>query len=281
MIIDVHTHIFPPEVIANRDAYLAADPTFATLYASPRARLATAEDLLASMDAAAIDVSVALGFAWRDPATCRLHNDYLLESAVRGNGRIVPFCSLPLAAGPDAIEAEARRCAEAGARGFGELRPGNLSFGIEGPGGALLAGLASSFNAVLLFHASEPVGHSYPGKDGLPIDELYAFIQTHPDTKVIGAHWGGGLPFYALMPEVRLTLKDTHFDTAGTSLLYAPDIYETAVRLVGAESILFGSDFPLLSQARSRARIGDSGLDAADVAQVLGENARRLLNLDD
>ena len=37
---------------------------------------------------------------------------------------------------------------------------------------------------------------------------------------IIAAHWGGGLPFYALMPEVRDALQNVWFDTAAGHLLY-------------------------------------------------------------
>jgi hypothetical protein len=97
---------------------------------------------------------------------------------------------------------------------------------------------------------------------------------------MIAAHWGGGLPFYALMPEVKVALQNASFDTAGTSLLYTPDVYERITSLVGAGSIVFGSDFPLLSQARSRARIERSGLDAEALDLIMGENARKLLDLE-
>ena len=91
MIIDFHTHIFPPDVRDKRDEYVARDPTFAEMYANPKAKIATAEDLLASMDEAGVDVSVALGFAWREHELCVRHNDYLLEAAAKSGGRIVPF----------------------------------------------------------------------------------------------------------------------------------------------------------------------------------------------
>jgi len=45
VIVDFHTHVFPPEVIASRERYLAADATFRELYSDPKAKLATAEDL--------------------------------------------------------------------------------------------------------------------------------------------------------------------------------------------------------------------------------------------
>ncbi len=85
MIVDSHTHIFPPEVIEQRERYLGQDATFRTLYESPKAKLATADDLLRSMDESGIDVSVAAGFAWRDAETCRLHNDYLMGAAAGSN----------------------------------------------------------------------------------------------------------------------------------------------------------------------------------------------------
>ena len=131
VIVDFHTHIFPPAVLAEREHYVALDATFAELYSNPKARLAGGDDLLASMDAAAIDVSVALGFAWHDEALCRAHNDYLLDAAAKSHGRIVPFCTLPLAAGPAATAAEAKRCSAAGAAGFGELRLESLLVSLD------------------------------------------------------------------------------------------------------------------------------------------------------
>ena len=102
----------------------------------------------------------------------------------------------------------------------------------------------------LLTHASEPVGHDYPGKGSVTPDVLYRFIRAFPDLSVVCAHWGGGLPFYALMPEVKQALGNVFFDTAASPFLYHPDIYNHAIELIGAERVLFGSDFPLLPQAR-------------------------------
>jgi predicted TIM-barrel fold metal-dependent hydrolase len=280
VIVDAHTHVFPPQIIANRDAFLASDPTFAEMYGSSRAKLATADDLIESMDAAGVDVSVTLGFAWRDPAVCRLHNDYLLEAAAASSGRLISFCALPLGAGARAVTEEMTHCVAAGARGFGELRPESQGGDLSSDVGDALAELALAHGSILLFHVSEPVGHTYAGKRGLRLEAFYEFVLSHPGVKTIGAHWGGGLPFYALMPEVKLALADTWLDTAGSSLLYQPHIYEKGAGLVGAGKVLFGSDFPLLSQVRSRSRIEESGLDAEAQALILGENACRLFRLE-
>ncbi|GAH31366.1 unnamed protein product, partial [marine sediment metagenome] len=60
MIIDFHTHIFPPRVRERRDEYIKRDPCFSLLYSQPEARLVTAEELIDSMDEAQVDLSVAL-----------------------------------------------------------------------------------------------------------------------------------------------------------------------------------------------------------------------------
>jgi predicted TIM-barrel fold metal-dependent hydrolase len=102
MIVDFHAHIFPPEVCRHREEYLRRDPTFRELYSDPKAALATADDLLASMDEAGIGKSVIVNFVWRDSALCRLANDYILDSAAASGGRLLPFCIVHPAAGDEA-----------------------------------------------------------------------------------------------------------------------------------------------------------------------------------
>ena len=281
MIVDSHTHIFPPHMRRQREEYLRRDPAFAEMYTSPRALLASAEELLASMDEAQVDKSVVLGFAWSELEPCVQHNDYLLEAAAKSGGRLIPFCTVQPRAGNDAFR-EMERCARAGARGLGELRPESQGYRLdEGAAAEVLAEAALRHGLVLLFHVSEPVGHAYPGKEALTVASFYRFVAGHRGHAVVGAHWGGGLPFYALMPEVRQALADAYFDTAATPLLYGPAVYRLASDLAGAEHILFGSDFPLIDQERQRRAI-EEAFPADDPARalVLGENARRLLRLE-
>ncbi len=279
MVVDCHTHIFPPQVRERREEYLRRDPTFAEMYSKADARLATAEELLASMDEAEVETSIVLGFAWSEHELCVEHNDYLLEAAAGSGGRLIPFCTLQPRAGEAALE-EAGRCADGGARGLGELRPESQGYRLdESNAGALLADIGGRHGFVLLFHVSEPVGHSYPGKAGLSLQSFYRFADCHPDLTLVGSHWGGGLPFYALMPEVREVLTRVYVDTAATPYLYDARVYRLGC-LIGPERILFGSDFPLLSQRRQRQAIEESlADDNAAQRLVLGENARRMLEL--
>lgn len=51
MILDAHTHIFPPEICKARERFLDGEPNFRLLYEDPRSKLVGAEDLVAALDA--------------------------------------------------------------------------------------------------------------------------------------------------------------------------------------------------------------------------------------
>jgi len=108
---------------------------------------------------------------------------------------------------------------------------------------------------------------------------LYPFISRYPDLTIVCAHWGGGLPFYALMPEVKEVLKNVYFDTAASPFLYKPEVYQQVSQLVGADRILFGSDYPLLAQSRIVQEISTADLTGEAKELILSGNARRLLGI--
>lgn len=278
MIIDFHTHIFSDEMRANRSDYAERDPWFATLYEDPRRRLASAEDVVASMASAGVDRTVVFGFPWRDGALCKEHNDYLIESISKFPEQLIGFaCVQPLDA-HDARELE--RCLTAGLMGLGELGPDGQRFDIDSKR-LLEASVAvlQRYDRPLLVHSSEPLGHDYPGKGETYPWKLLKLAQNFPDLKIVLAHWGGGLLFYEFMPEVRDALRNVYYDTAASTYLYSFDIFPAAARMIGPHRILWGSDYPLLSQAKFLTRVRDSGLPPDELAAVLGGNAARLLSL--
>ncbi len=277
VIIDAHTHLFPPEIRAHRAEYCARDPWFAELYSSPRARMATAEELVASMDAAGIDASIACPFGWSDPGLIEACNAYLLDAMRRYPGRIIGLAGIQPTAGPRAI-AELERCARAGMPGCGELMPHGQGYRLSDL--ALLAPLmevARAHDLFILTHASEPVGHLYHGKGNVAPGDLEIFLRAFPDIRVVAAHWGGGFPFYELMPEVQLAAVNLWYDSAASPYLYRNEIFPIAARLVGARKILFASDYPLIAQERMLAYTRSAGLTDEELTLVLGENARVLL----
>ena len=279
MIIDSHTHIFSPEVIRNRERYLRADEGFAALYSRPAARLATADELVDSMDRDGLDVSVACSFGWGSQELCKEANDYILESVDRYPKRLAGLITLRPEAGDTAVY-ELERCVKGGIRGIGEMRPPAVS--LDTAFDSLwtpIARLLIEHGLVCLFHTSEPVGHPYPGKGDLTPQALYPFIKRYPGLKIILAHWGGGLPFYALMPEVKNALANTWFDTAASPFLYEPAIYRQAIDIIGAEHILFGSDYPLMPQNRAISDVQSLHISPEDGDRILGLNAEKLLEI--
>ena len=87
---------------------------------------------------------------------------------------------------------------------------------------------------MILLHADEPVGHEYPGKGQLGLQQVYRLITAHPALKLVLAHWGGGFPFYELMPEVRKAAANVYYDTAASPLLYDTSVYRWVVGMAGA-----------------------------------------------
>jgi predicted TIM-barrel fold metal-dependent hydrolase len=281
VIIDFHTHIFPAWLRERRDEYSKRDPCFSSLYSHPQARMATAEEVIASMDEAGIDLSIVLNIGWVSHELCVKTNDYILDSVSRYPTRFVGFCAIQPTAG-DAAIAELERCAKAGAKGTGELRSDVQGFDLADETTMKpLVDVALKHDLIFLTHSSEPVGHEYSGKGSITPDILYSFVTAFPNLKLVCAHWGGGLPFYALMPEVAKALANVFFDTAATVFLYKPEIFEQVSQIIGSDKILFGTDYPLMHQNRVIAQIQSSQLPEEDKARILGANAQKLLCLDE
>jgi len=278
MVIDFHTHIFPPKIRDNREQYVRRDPVFAELYADPKAKLATAEDLVAEMDVQEVEASVALNIGWSSHQICQETNDYILESAARYPNRLFAFGMAVFDGSDDSLK-EIERCHKKGMKGIGEIRLSPRILRDLDPLAEIIQKFIS-LNLILLTHTSEPAGHSYPGKGDITPELLYPLIKRFPNLKLVCAHWGGGLPFYALMPEVHKALENVYFDTAASPYLYQPQIYSQVATLCSPEKILFGTDYPLLSPRRYIREIDSQGLPENVKAQILSENARRLLHLE-
>ncbi len=279
MIVDFHTHIFPPLIRDNREAVFPTEPAFELIYKTPGSKLIGYEELLRHMDEMGIDKSVVFGFPWETHDNVKRHNDYILEAVERHPSRLVGFCCFSPLVQNAADEAE--RCVRAGLHGVGEVAvyKGGLSAHVI----ELLKDVmfvCHEQHVPFLLHTNEPVGHIYPGKAPMTLGEIYRFLKAFPNNKIILAHWGGGIFFYSLMKkEVKDVLKNVWFDTAASPYLYEPRVYKIAGEILGFEKILFGTDYPLLPASRYFKEINECGLEQHHMDLILGKNATRLLKL--
>lgn len=278
MIIDVHTHIFSPEIVNKRDYYCLKDACFNLLYANHQAELKHADDLIKSMDENGIDRSVVLNIGWTTGELCRRNNDYIIESVMKYPDRLIGFCSVQPLEGDSAL-VELERCFNAGMCGVGELRPDVQGYNLDDKN--LISPLMSVISqnaAVVTIHASEPVGHGYPGKGNITPGIIYPFIKCYPELDIVLAHFGGGLPFYELMPEVEKLFSHIYYDSAAAPFLYKSTVYQAVGNICGYRKILFGSDWPLLDQARVIKHIDSGYLDQSVREDILYNNAAILFN---
>jgi uncharacterized protein len=81
-------------------------------------------------------------------------------------------------------------------------------------------------------------------------------------------------------------LRNVWYDTAASPLLYDTRIFRQAVDLIGADRILFGSDYPLLLYPRKirepaldrfLEEIAGAGLTDQEKEKILGANFRHLM----
>ncbi|MCH2310959.1 MAG: amidohydrolase family protein [SAR202 cluster bacterium] len=278
MIVDSHVHIFPPDFIRDRKSLLTMDQTFSELYSDTRSKLVTAEDLICLMDENGIDVSVVMGIGWTNSILAEKSNQYIAESCERFPDRLIGFGSIDLSSAY--VFDQVRYLTEIGLKGIGELHLDHQLF--KQGGYELITPIIQeirSHDLVLAIHCSEPVGHLYPGKGTNTPEKLETLLNLSQGVNVILSHWGGGMPFYGLMPEIRKLLESVFFDTAASPFLYDRTIFQIVSDIVGANHILAASDYPLLQFSRIISEIEQSSMSNQDKKLILGDNAKTLFNL--
>ena len=183
----------------------------------------------------------------------------------------------------DGAPEETERCINAGLSGVGEL-----AFYLSGIDSEALKRLEpvmeicrNAGNLPVMIHTNEPVGHVYPGKTPITLEQIYALARHFPHNKVVLAHWGGGIFLYNLMKkEAEAVLKNIWYDTAASPFLFKPEIYRASIEAGIGDKILFGTDFPLLKPSRYYKDLETAGIGQDLKEKILGGNALSLMGMD-
>jgi uncharacterized protein len=128
---------------------------------------------------------------------------------------------------------------------------------------------AARHRAVVLTHSSE--------KNSQAAD-FVAWLDRFPEVRLILGHigcgWGGDVT-HQVRAIQRSRQGNVLADTSSVNSI-VPGLIEWAVREVGAERVLFGTDTPLYHTAMQRARVDHAELPEAEKRLILRENALRL-----
>lgn len=238
-----------------------------------------------------------------------INNDLIARVAGLYPGRFVPVCQLPQSPGVSPANAvrELRRCVED--FGFvgclinpdvsGGLPPFTPSLGdrwwyplweamteLDVPG---MIHASSTRNPALHLNGSHYIAQHYAAVVELCASRVF---DDFPALRLVIPHGGGGIPFHfnrnrALhvaesLPPFEEVVHNLYFDTA----VYDADSLEMLVRKIGPDNLLFGSEMFGTAKTRDSGTgrffddilgdIGSLGLDPADQAKILADNALRI-----
>ena len=290
MIIDSHSHAFPEKAIRDPEKWARehGESHWGRLVL-PRNGVDSLQgwvsraDFSQKMREDGIDGAVLLGWYWETPGACLIQNEEMADW-LASHPHSFRACGAVHPQGPSPAEV-VQWAVENRFSGFGELLPAVQQSSLADPFWDELANLSAEAGLCFNFHVNEPVGRPHGARIPVPFPELQAFIEKHPNLRIILSHWGGGLFLSELNPYIRKRFRNVFYDTSASPLLYGAEIFKVACQAVPPEKILFGSDFPLrLFPRREKApgwrtfveQIDQQGIADDAKAKIMSENARRV-----
>jgi predicted TIM-barrel fold metal-dependent hydrolase len=191
----------------------------------PDGRTATAEEIIGGLDQAGHQR--ALVFAMHEPDGYGPANDEVLRAAAASEGRLVPLARVS-PHHEDAV-AEAKRCLDAGARGF-KLHPRSDEFALPHPAVEEVVALAHERRMPVLFHAGRGIPHL-----GEAVVDL---ARRYPGARLILAH--AGISDLGWIAGDAAELPNLLFDTAWWLVADHLQLHAT----IPPGRILYASDMP-------------------------------------
>ena len=268
MIIDFHTHIFPDKIASRTIDHLSS------LCGVPPSIDGTKQDLLRSMDKAGIDLSVVLPVV-TNPAHFNSVQQFAAE--VNSHQRLISFGGIH----PDCddIEQKLNTIVQLGLPGI-KLHPDYQGTYADDPRYMHIVREAIRRNLIVLYHAGVDIGlpevhYSAPDRFVRLLDELQ--IDSQPDAKIVLAHTGG----FQYWEDVYNLLagRNVYFDLSFTAPYASDEMIMSIIHRHGTDRILFGTDCPWKNQKEYLAHIRSLPLSTAQMEDVLGKNAAKLLDL--
>jgi len=277
-IVDEHTHTYPTEIAASIIEPFAA---FHQLEPTQLGR-GTIEEVLDSMQRNGIDYTVLANFA---PAHIIHRNNCWTLATARQHSQLVPLVSLHPAMGGDLL-AQLQHYLALGAKGL-KLHPSIQEFMPNHPAMQEVYAFCDAQAFPVVFHCGF-VSHVYLN-DFASLEMILPVIDSYRRMPLVLTHMAEGNA--ADVFRVAASYPQVSFDTSITisgklcfKRLHDPcwqdDAYVVdVIRRVGAERIVFGSDYPFGSPIHDVTRLLRMPLTDAEKRLIVGGNALRIFSL--
>jgi len=316
LVIDVHHHWMPeehyrrPELYVHQNEEVVHEPDRFRIQRagvqlfSPPKMTARLDEQIRAMDRAGVDraaLHVGVWLDWLDLKAARLINDRMAEAAARYPGRIIPLAHVPPLE-PDAARELKRAVVDLGCKGVAiNTHVGGVLLDDEKMHPFYRA--VSELNVPILVHpaAEIPLAHPHGMEQfnltrnlGRAFDTtinmarltLGGTLERFPNLRFVFSHLGGA--FFA----IKNRLNPAYFDKRAKGFFdkykrrifidtappfWSPEEIRFAVRMMGENQVLMGSDFPTIDRLRDAVKIVRQAKTTALVKKkVLGANAQKL-----
>lgn len=257
---------------------------------------------------ALISIAPTLFMYWTDAAEavefCRAANDSLAAMAGDSGGRLAAVATLPMQAPAEAVAELTRAVTSLGMRGA-EIGPDVEGTPLDDAALRPVLAAAADLDVPLIMHPYY-VGPR-PGLAEFYLTNLVGnplatttcaarlifsgLLDDLPSLRLVLMHGGGYLPYqigrldhgHRVRPESRGCLSPpSHYLRRFwyDSVTHAPAPLQFLVGMVGADRVVFGTDFPFdMAAGPVDEQAAGTGLSEADLADIAGRNASRLFGL--
>lgn len=265
MIIDFHTHIFPDKIAAGTIKNLESK---AGLTASTDGTL---NGLLASMEAAGVDMSVILPVVTK-PSQFETVNTFAASVNEQYQGKLLSFGGIH----PDTedYKRELDRIKELGLKGI-KIHPDYQGVMIDDVRYMNIIEYADALGLIILTHAGIDIG--LPDPVHCPPDKMRKVIDKLHPQKMVVAHYGGWKQWEEVYEY--LAGENLYLDTAFTFDYIKEDMFYKIMDKHGHDKILFATDCPWGYQKKDVESLRKLDLTEEIKEKIFYKNAKKLLEI--
>lgn len=259
-VIDFHAHAFPEKIAQRAVEHLEV------YYRVKVPHEGGFSDLLSSAQQAGVEHLVLSSVATK-PEVVKNNNDWVAALAAQHRDLITGFGSIH--AGTNDFVKELKRMGSLGLKGV-KIHPDFQGFDIDDPRMLpIYEEIGDKF--IVLFHVGD-----INSQASRPL-KLAKIIEDFPHMKVVAAHLGG----WSRWDEAQeyLLKKQIFIDTSSTIWCLSKEQIAELIRFHGAERVLFGTDYPMVSHKEEIENFLSLPLTDKEKEMILFENANNLLNL--